>query len=200
MNYKEEILNKTFGLVMKYGIKSVSMDDISRSIGISKKTIYQYFENKRALIAAVIDDHIEKDEEDIRKITTQSANAIDEIIDIARHLLSFLKVMSPSMIYDTQKYYPKQWEKVESQHFSFFYNIIKTNIERGQREGLYINDINPGIISRLYVKQTLAITDESTFPINEYKRDELYKTLITYHIRGMLTELGRNKAQLEEIK
>ncbi len=200
MNYKEEILKKTFDLIMKYGIKSVSMDDISKSIGISKKTIYQYFENKRALISEVIDDHIKEDEEDITEIIAKSQNAIHEIIEIAKHILSFLKGMSPSMIYDTKKYYPRQWEKVERQHFSFFRNIIKSNIERGQKEGLYNEDLNPEIISRLYVRQTLAIADETTFPTNEYNRGELYKTLITYHIRGLMTTKGRKKAQLQEIE
>jgi AcrR family transcriptional regulator len=200
MNYKEEILKKTFDLVMKYGIKSVSMDDISQSIGISKKTIYQYFENKRALISEVIDDHIQKDEKDILAIVAKSQNAINEIIEIARHMLSFLKVMSPSMIYDTKKYYPKQWEKVEREHFGFIRKIIKSNIERGQKEGLYNEDINAEIISRIYVKQSLAIADETTFPSNEYNRGELYKTLITYHIRGLMTEKGRKKAQLQEIE
>ena len=200
MNYRENILNKTFDLVMKYGIKSVSMDDISRSIGISKKTIYQYFENKRALIAEVIDDHIEKDEKDIQEIVANSKNAIHEIIEIARHILSFLKGMSPSMIYDTQKYYPRQWEKVERQHFSFFHDIIKSNIERGQKEGLYNEDVNAEIIAKLYIKQSLAISDESTFSSVEYPRSELYKTLITYHIRGLLTTKGRKKVQFQEIE
>lgn len=200
MNYKEEILKKTFDLVMKYGIKSVSMDDISKSIGISKKTIYQYFENKRALISEMIDDHIQNDEIEIIAITNKSQNAINEIVDIAKHILSFLKVMSPSMMYDTQKYYPRQWEKVESQHFSFFQNIIKSNIERGQKEGLYSEDLNPEIISRLYVSQTLAIADDTTFPANEYDRGELYKNLVTYHIRGLMTSKGRRKAQLQDIE
>lgn len=200
MNYKEEILKTTFDLVMKYGIKSVSMDDISNSIGISKKTIYQFFDNKRSLISEMIDDHIKKDENDIKLIIAKSQNAIDELIDIAKHLLSFLKGMSPSMMYDTQKYYPKQWSKVESQHFNFFHDVIKSNIERGQVEGLYIEDVNSEIIARLYIKQTLAIVDESTFPTNEYDKGELFKTLITYHIRGLMTPQGREMAKSKEIE
>lgn len=199
MNYREVILNKTFDLIMRYGIKSVSMDDISKSIGISKKTIYQYFENKRGLIGEVLDEHIKKDQECIIEIVENSKNAINEIVEIARHILLFLKGMSPSMIYDTRKYYPRQWEKVERQHFSFFRKIIKTNILRGQKEGLYNEDINAEIISKLYVKQSLALSDETTFPTNEYDHGELYKTLITYHIRGLMTTKGRKKAQFEEI-
>lgn len=200
MNYREEILKTTLDLVMKYGIKSISMDDISKSIGISKKTVYQYFENKRALISDMIEGHIQKDEEDITKIISNSENAIDEIIDIARHILSFVKAMSPSMIYDTQKYYPKQWQKVEDKHFSFFQNVIKENIIRGQEEGLYNEDLNPDIISRLYIKLSIALADESTFSAKEYSRGELYKTLITYHIRGLMTSKGRRKAKFQEIE
>ena len=200
MNYKEEILKTTFDLVMKYGIKSISMDDISKSIGISKKTIYQFFENKRSLISEMIENHIQQDQDDIKVIISKSKNAIDEIVDIARHLLSFLKGMSPTMMYDTQKYYPKQWSKVESQHFNFFHDVIKSNIERGQVEGLYIEDVNSEIISRLYIKQTLAIVDESTFPTNEYDKGELFKTLITYHIRGLMTPQGREMAKSKEIE
>ena len=200
MDYKEKILKTTFEMVMKYGIKSVSMDDISRSIGISKKTIYQYFENKRALIGEMIDDHIKQDEEDINAIIENSKNAINELIDIARHLLSFLKGMSPSMMYDTRKYYPRQWEKVERQHFSYFLKIIKANIERGQKEGLYNDDLNSDIIARLYIRQTLAIADESTFSASEYNKGELYKTLVTYHIRGLMTQKGRRLAKSQEIE
>ena len=200
MNYKEKILKKTFDLIMKYGIKSVSMDDISTSIGISKKTIYQFFENKRSLISEVIDDHIEQDEKDIEEIIANSNNAIDEIVDIARHILSFLRGMSPSMIFDTKKYYPRVWEKVERKHFTFFKNIIKDNIVRGQKEGLYLENINAEIISRLYVSQTLAISDDYTFPVSQYNKEELYKTLIAYHIRGLMSDKGRKKAASKEIK
>lgn len=200
MEYREEILKKTFDLIMKYGIKSVRMDDISSSIGISKKTIYQYFENKRSLISEVVEDHIKNNEKNIVSIIAKSKNAIDEIIDIGKHILTFLKGLSPSMIYDTQKYYPKQWEKVNNQHLNFFRGIIESNIARGQREGLYYEDINPEIISRLYVNQTLAIADESIFPSNQYDRGELYKTLVTYHVRGLMTNKGRKKAQLQEIE
>ena len=91
-------------------------------------------------------------------------------------------------------------EKVERTHFTFFRNIIKDNIERGQREGLYLENINAEIISRLYVSQTLAISDDYTFPVSQYNKEELYKTLIAYHIRGLMSDKGRKKAAFREIK
>ncbi len=195
METKQKILDQTFDLIMKYGIKSVSMDDISKRIGISKKTIYQYFENKKGLIHEVIENHIEKDEADISSIITEASDAIDEMLLVAKHVLIFLRGMSPSMMFDTQKYYPQIWERVQTQHFSFIRNTIVENIKRGQDEGYYSDDMDADIISKMYVRQILTLADESVFPLSKYDRSDLYKALVTYHVRGLLNDKGRIKAQ-----
>lgn len=200
MNTKQKILIQTFDLIMKYGIKSVSLDDISRGIGISKKTIYQYFESKRGLIHNVIENHIQNDESDIAEIVTRADNAIDEMVTIAKHILVFLRSMSPSMIFDTKKYYPKIWERYENQHFGFILDIIVTNINRGQEEGLYYLDINAEIISKLYVQQILTLSDETVFPLSTFKRSDLYKQMVTFHLRGLLNDNGRELAQNLELE
>ena len=150
METKQKILDQTFDLIMKYGIRSVSMDDISRGIGISKKTIYQYFDNKKSLIKEVIENYIKKDETDITSIINKAEDAIDEMLQVAKHVLVFLRSMSPSMMFDTQKYYPQIWKIVESRHFNFIQNTVVVNIKRGQEEGFYCNDIDADIISKMY--------------------------------------------------
>tara|TARA_R110000737_G_C14617701_1_gene492291 strand:+ start:3632 stop:4189 length:558 start_codon:yes stop_codon:yes gene_type:complete len=180
---------------MKYGIKSVSLDDISRGIGISKKTIYQYFENKKGLIHEVIENHIMKDEAEITSIITEAEDAIDEMLQVAKHVLIFLRNMSPSMMFDTKKYYPQIWERVENQHFGFILNTVVENIKRGQEEGFYCDDVDADIISKMYVRQILTLSDESIFPLSKYDRSDLYKSLVTYHVRGLLNDQGRIKAQ-----
>jgi len=191
MSTQQKILVQTFNLIMKYGIKSVSMDDISKGIGISKKTIYQHFENKRSLLASVVDDHIAKDETEMSALIDSSSNAIEEMVLIAKHVLTFLRGMSPSMMFDTKKYYPEIWHKVEEEHFTFIRNTVKANILRGQKEGLYLEDGNAEIISLLYVRQTLALADEEIFPLSKFDRMELFKTMVTYHVRGLMSTEGR---------
>ena len=195
MGTKQKILEQTFELIMKYGIKSVSLDDISRRIGISKKTIYQYFENKKGLIHEVIENHIIEDEAEITSIINKSKDAIDEMLQVAKHVLIFLRSMSPSMMFDTQKYYPQIWERVENQHFKFILDTVVKNIERGQQEEFYCVDIDADIISKMYVRQILTLADESVFPLSKYDRSDLYKSLVTYHVRGLLNDKGRIKAQ-----
>jgi len=199
MEMENKILDQTFLLVMRYGIKSVSMDDISKGIGISKKTIYQYFENKKTLITNVMVNHIEKDKNDLTTITAKSINAIDEMVGIAKHVMQFLRGMSPSLMYDIQKYYPGVWTKVEKEHFDFLKQTVTKNIERGQSEGIYNVDLNADVVSKLYVKQSLALADQSFFPLSEYSRIDLFKNMVTYHIRGLMNDNGRNIAQELEI-
>jgi len=191
MEIKDQIVGQTFQLTMKYGVKSVSMDDIAKQLGMSKKTIYQHFENKRDLISSMIFSTIEKDEADIMEIVSKSKDAIDEIVTIARHVIQFLRGMSPTLVYDIQKYYPKEWKRVDIHHDEFIYGVIKGNIERGIKEGWYCEDINPEIIAKIYVGTSHLITDVNAFPLRDFSKSELFQNVITYHMRGIVSDKGR---------
>jgi len=101
-----KILQQVSDLYQKYGIKSVSMDDVARELGISKKTLYEYFKDKEDLVGKVLESQmsqiravfeIEKDDEH---------NAVDHLLEIDRIITAFLKNLSPTIHYDLQKYYP----------------------------------------------------------------------------------------------
>ncbi len=190
MSLKEKIFLTTFDLFLRYGVKSVSMDDICRKLGISKKTIYTVIENKKDLIEKIIQLHITRDEEDIIAITQNSDTAVDEMCKIGRHVIKFLKEMKPSLIYDLQKYYPTAWNMIQNQHYGFIYRTIKTNIERGQKEGLYISSFDSDIIAKLYVEKTHCIADEENFPSSKFSRPQLFEQLFKYHMRGISSEQG----------
>jgi AcrR family transcriptional regulator len=100
MNIKDNLVSTAFDLFLKYGIKSVSMDDISRKLGISKKTIYSVINTKDELIDDVLSTHLRKDECDIKSILDESHDALDEMVRITRHILVFISSMTPSIIYD----------------------------------------------------------------------------------------------------
>jgi len=195
MNTRAEIIKETFDLTMKYGVKSVSMDDIAKQNGISKKTIYQHFENKKELVREMVIATIEKDEADITEIIKKSKDAIDEIVNIASHVLHFLRGMSQTMVYDIQKYYAKEWQLVENHHDGFIYGVIKKNLKRGIEEGWYLEDVNPEIIAKIYVGTSHLITNEQVFPLKDFSKSDLFKNLITYHIRGIVSKKGQTYLQ-----
>jgi AcrR family transcriptional regulator len=191
MNVKENLVSTAFDLFLKYGIKSVSMDDISRKLGISKKTIYSVINTKDELIDDVLISHLQKDKCDIKSILDQSHDAIDEMVRITRHILTFISSMTPSIIYDLKKYHPQAWNKIEKEHFSFIQQTIYNNLIRGQKEGLYRMDFDPRIIAMLYVNKSHAIVDEDRFPLDSFDKIKLVKEMIFYHLHGIVSEKGK---------
>jgi AcrR family transcriptional regulator len=187
---RTNILEKVQELFMKYGLKSVSMDDISRNLGISKKTLYQCVDNKRDLIQKVFQKHIEEEEAAIREIVANSKDAVDEMIEIARFVTALLREVSPTTLYDMQKYYGDIWGMMEALHQDHIYTVIKTNLDRGIAEGLYRKDLNTDIIAKLYVGKTLLIVDEDVFPLKDYNKEKLYLEYVHYHLHGIALPKG----------
>ena len=140
------ILDKSQELFLRYGIKSITMDDIARELGISKKTLYQYVDNKADLIQQIVVRFIQEEKERIGEICRQSTDAIEEMFNIASHVTQHLRSMAPSTMYDLQKYYREAWKMIEALNQQHIYNIIRENIEKGIRQGIYRKDINPDIM------------------------------------------------------
>ena len=79
MEHKERILEKATDLFMRYGIRSITMDEIAAQLGISKKTIYQFFTDKDAMVEAVVNEETKRNEEDCRQFSAAAENAVHEI-------------------------------------------------------------------------------------------------------------------------
>ena len=200
INKKEDLLNNAFDLFMQYGVRSVTMDDIAKKLGISKKTIYQYVDNKKNLIGTVIINYLEKDEQDILNISKEAESAIAEMYALAKHVNQFLMRMKPTLMYDLQKYYREEWLLIRKKHFAFIQNIIRKNIERGKTENLYRMDIDAEIISRFYTKASECATDEQIFPSTEYLKPNLFLEHLTYHLYGLVNDRGREYLNKKNLK
>lgn len=190
MQLNDRILTKAEGLFMRYGIKSVSMDDIARELGISKKTLYQAVENKKDLLMQVFQNHVQCEKEELEKIRNDAADAINEMITMTNYVIPMLRQMSPTILYDMQKYYRDIWQMMESFHQKEIYKEIKKNIEWGIKEGIYREDLNPDIIAKMYVGKTMIIVDEDVFPLKNYNKENLFKEYMKYHIRGIASPKG----------
>ncbi|MEM6965425.1 MAG: TetR/AcrR family transcriptional regulator [Bacteroidota bacterium] len=190
MQLSDRILTKAENLFFKYGVKSISMDDLARQLGISKKTLYQSVENKKDLIMQVFQNHAQKEIEAVAQIRTDTVDAIDEMIGVALYVIPTLRKISPTFIYDIKKYYHDAWNLMEQYNSAEVYRMIKDNIERGKKEEVYRAEINTDIIAKLYVAKCLIIVDEELFPLPDYNKEILLKEHMKYHIRGIATTKG----------
>lgn len=175
---------------MRYGIKSVTMDDIAREMGISKKTLYQYVENKSDLIGQIFQEKIKNEKQCMADIREAATDAVDEILRIARYVIQELRQMSPTVMYDLRKYYRDTWRQMEALHQRHIYQLIRENLERGQAEGLYRENIDVDIIAKLYVAKTPLVVDEDIFPTREYNVEKLFEEYMMYHIHGIASAEG----------
>ncbi len=187
---KQQVLDKSKSLFMRYGIKSVTMDDIAREMGISKKTLYQVVENKSDLIEQIFQCHIEEEKKDIDHICQEAGDAVEEMLRIADYVLRKLREMPPAAVYDLRKYYRGTWKQVEALHQRYIYQLIRDNLERGMAQGVYRGTLNPDIIAKLYVGKASLVTDEETFPLSDYNIAELFQQYIDYHIHGIASPRG----------
>jgi AcrR family transcriptional regulator len=175
---------------MTYGIKSITMDDVSRELGVSKKTLYQFVTDKDDLVGKFIDNEIAIRQEEICKCFRTGLNAIDELFEISIFMNKILRNQNPATEYDLKKYYPEHYQKIVKTRREGIYSYILTNLNNGKKEGLYRDDLNNEIIARLYLSRSESIHVSDLFTIEEYTSHELFMELIKYHVRGIATQKG----------
>ncbi len=191
MNEKLDHLLKQAGVIfMRYGLKSVTMDDVCRELGISKKTLYQYVSDKNDLISKVLDQDIQEDEKVICALQTSGLSAIDELLHIQKMVTEKVQHMHSSIIYDLKKYYPESWGRIIRHRNEFIVGCIEQNIIKGQQEGVFRKDIHSALIAKIYAYQIEASIDPSLYSGLKITAVEVYAEAMRYHIRGIATEKG----------
>lgn len=166
------------------------MDDMSREMGISKKTLYQHFDNKDALVEAVISTHVDREKTIMEGICTNAKDALDEMRNIGAFITMTIEDVSPSALFDLQKYYRKSWELLMNKQDTHVNGCIIKNMERGIKEGLYRNDLNVEIVAKIYAKAAFMVVDEISQSASKFTRRELIWELHNYHIHGIATPKG----------
>ena len=108
----KEILDQISVLFLNYGIRSITMDDISSELGISKRTLYQFVENKRDLIHRVIIHEFHKRSSEVEDLLKINFNAIEQLMEIQKLIIHFIKKYSSTIAFDLKKFYPDIFKEV----------------------------------------------------------------------------------------
>ena len=191
MDNKEKIVAGAGELFMRYGVRSVTMDDVAHELGMSKKTLYQSFTNKDDLVLEVSKAHIEQEKREFSSVEADSANALDELFRITTCARNSLERVNPSLLFDLQKYHPSSWELF----LDFKYNVIRAMVERnvtkGITEGYYRKEISPDVMAKLRMEQVQMAFDPKIFPSNEYDMVDVQMQVLDHFIHGLLSDKGR---------
>lgn len=188
---KLEILERATAVYMKFGIKSVTMDDLSRELSMSKKTIYKYFSDKTELVNDIISMKVQMDQALCINSTQQASNAIEDLLSITETVTENIGNINPIVFLDLQKHFPEAWGIIKRHKWDFVLATIQENIKRGISEGLYRKDINPIIIGRQYVVSMDMIMNPEIFPWSEFRFEDLFTEVMRFQLNGMANEKGR---------
>jgi len=189
---KLDIIERSSLIYLKYGIKSVTMDDLANHLGMSKKTIYKYFEDKNDLINTIILRTLNFEEKMCFKIQNNSENALEALIKISKMVIQRLNNVNPAIFFDLQKNHPEAWQILENHKWNFVLCAISDNINRGISEGIYRDDLNVEVISRLYIATIDTIMNSDIYKWPEFKFHELFKEVMRFQFHGLINENGKN--------
>ncbi|WP_072989739.1 TetR/AcrR family transcriptional regulator [Pseudozobellia thermophila] len=188
---KEKILEKAANMFLTYGFKSVTMDDLAHEMGISKKTIYANFENKTKLVKECTHQLGCNISRGIDQICALNKNPIEELYDIKKFVMGFLKDEKSSPQYQLQKYYPRIFSDMREKQYEVMKDCVVDNIKRGLEQGIYRENLNVEFISRIYYVCGTSIKDHRLFPPSEFSPSSLMDDFLEYHLRGIVTPKGR---------
>lgn len=179
-------------LFMTYGFKRVTMDEIARELGISKKTIYQYFKDKDEIVFEVTRTHIEEEERIIIETSQQANNAVEELLLISQRIRQQAAQMSPYILFDLKKYYKSSWELFLKFKKEVFHDCIKSFLEDGIEQGYFRPEIDTELLTILRLEEVQLSFDTSVFPPDQFDFKEVQIQLFDHFVHGVLTEKGRS--------
>ncbi|MBV6644446.1 MAG: TetR/AcrR family transcriptional regulator [Cyclobacteriaceae bacterium] len=188
---KEKILEGAGELFMRLGIRSVTMDDVARSVAVSKKTLYQYFENKDALVTESMLQRLEQEKKDFLDIEEHSSNAIEELHKIAVLIRQMVSSINPSVLYDIEKYHRNAWDHFMDYKHKFVRGYVERNIVKGISEGYYREEIDAEIIATLRDEQVQLCFNPKAFPLEKFQVAEVQMQIFDHFVHGLLTDKGR---------
>ncbi len=203
MDMKERIQLKAKDLFHRYGFKSVTMDEIASQLGVSKKTIYQYFSDKDELVDVVVGDVTSFSKSLCDKNIGASKDAIHELflaMDVTQQVLAD---MNPTMMYDLERSHPKAFRVFVDFRNKYLYDLIISNLKRGIEEGLFRPDINIEVMAKIRLEGLMMGFNTDIFSPSKFSLAEAQKLIIEHFLFGVASLKGYNlilKYKKESIK
>lgn len=191
LDLKKYIIEESDKLFCQYGFKSVTMDDIAKHLGMSKKTIYQNFADKNELVDILIADKLGNQSCKMNDFAKNAKNAIHEIFLTIADIKELMGALNPKLFYDLQKYHPKSWLKFRNFKEKNLLITIHNNLKRGIEEGLYRSEINVDILSQLRLDHSSIVFQEHDhYTMNKYNIAQVIIEITEHFLYGISNEKG----------
>lgn len=184
------VCETAYQMFTRYGIKSVTMDELARELSMSKRTLYEIFGDKNTLVKATVELFIIKEKTELEYIVSNSVDAINEVALLSLHLKKIFMSLNPAVMYDMKKYHRAAYQVHEDFKTSCMLSCIAQNIERGKAEGFYREDIRTDILTKMRLAQIEDTFNPDIYPQPEFRLYDVHLQLFEHFILGMVTPKG----------
>jgi AcrR family transcriptional regulator len=188
---KEKILRGAEELFLKYGVRSISMDDIARHLGVSKKTLYQHFADKDDLVMSISHQHLERNYEQCEAIRKDATNPIEELARISIWMKKSMEQINPTMLFDLQKFHLAAWNVWLNYKNKFLRESVIRNLELGIQQGYVRADVDKEIMAVMRIEFVQLAFNQHIFPRERFNLVEVQSQIFDHFVFGLVTEKGR---------
>ncbi len=186
----ERIIKGGEELFLQAGIKSITMDDIAKHLGMSKKTIYQFFNDKNELVSALVKKKLVEDECQIKTIIESSTNVIEEMINMMKCSEEIFSRINPIVIHDMQKYHPDAWSEFQKFKSDVLIKTLEELLDKGIEQGFIRPEIDVKILAKMRVHQVEMGFSTIIFPISAFSTWKVQYQLLKHFNYGVCTLKG----------
>lgn len=188
---RDRIAEAALRRFVRFGARAVTMDDIAGDLHMSKKTLYEHFRDKEALLAHCVQCIISETQAQRRALLAEADNVIDGFVRVLRHVTVQMQQVNPLFFLDLEKHYPAVRAEVKRSRDDVYVRETAALLEQGIREGCFIEDVDVEVAVRLLFAQFDALSDPDLFPPNRFERGDLVRHVLVGFVRGIATPYGR---------
>ncbi|MBN2743301.1 TetR/AcrR family transcriptional regulator [Breznakibacter xylanolyticus] len=190
MDLKTRIIEEASKQFLQYGIRAITMDEIAKNLGISKRTVYETFKDKDTLVSCCIDfiqeSHLIKQQ----AIELQSENVIQTFFKMLMEGIKIMKTTNPLFFKDLQKYHHPVWKGCAKRQEEKKRDHMNAQLRKGIEQGFLRSDINPDIVTRILFEQMNILGNDEVFPPEKFDRTEVFENILVNFVRGISTMKG----------
>lgn len=187
---EERILLKARDLMLQSGLRQVTMDDLAQQLGISKKTIYQYYKDKDDLVKEVVNLELKTHAISCKACGVNAENAIHEMFLVMENMKAMTQTMNPNAMMELEKHFPNAFEIIKNHKEDFLFSLIKQNLMKGIEEGCYRASLNIDIITKFRLETVFMPFNLHLFPLNKFNSLDVHTQLMDHFVYGLMTIKG----------
>lgn len=187
---KEQLVVSISDLFLKYGLRSTSMDDISAHLKISKKTLYQIFENKDDVVEQVMYYRFENLRRETSPEEVSKIGPVRFLYEMKKHIIANLNTLLPANYFDLRKYHPEVDRRTGEERDKIMKTVLKGILSAGMEKGFFRKDLDMELQMYIFNRQMSFLIEQEIPADMVYPVPLLISTILDNFILTISTSKG----------